>query len=63
MFDLKLIAAQIDGPVLAALDAVPNSEPIERVAEVAGVSMRQLRASMYRLGLRVPGKTWPKLEC
>jgi hypothetical protein len=44
----------IDVRVLLALHEVPDAEPIEKVAEYAGVSMRDLRNSMTRLGCREP---------
>ncbi len=42
-----------DAHVLAALNDVPDG-PIEEVAFVAGVTMEQLRDSMFRLALRQP---------
>lgn len=62
MLDPKLIAAQLDARVLVALDTVPDSEPIDAVAQAAGVDMMALRASMRRLALRAPGVNWPKME-
>jgi hypothetical protein len=62
MFDVKLVHAHLDARVLAALGTVPDSDPLERVAELAGVDMQTLRASMFRLALRQPGKTWPAAE-
>lgn len=62
MFDPKAIAATLDGKVLAALCSVPDTEPIEAVAQAAGVDMLTLRASMHRLALRVPGVNWPKMD-
>lgn len=54
--NLKILQASIDAKVLRALHEVPDSEPIERLAEHAGVSMETLRASMRRLGVRAtPG--------
>lgn len=62
MFDLRAIAATLDSKVLAALHGIPDSKPLENVAEAAGVDMATLRASMRRLALRVPGDNWPKLD-
>jgi hypothetical protein len=42
----------VDARVLLALHEVPDSEPIERIAEHAGVSFDDMRASMRRLALR-----------
>ena len=43
-----------DARVLAALHEVPDSDPIERVAFVANVTILELRDSMFRLALRQP---------
>lgn len=59
MFDPRLIAAQLDGRVLAASLTLPDSATMEAVAAAARTDMAGLRCSMRRLALRQPGKTWP----
>lgn len=44
--------ACVDARVLAALHDVPDSEPMEALAEAAGVTIGALRMSMRQLALR-----------
>lgn len=57
-FDPKLIAVQLDGRVLAALETA-KSESFERVVELSGAELSAVVATMHRLALRVPGVNWP----
>lgn len=59
MFDPRLIAAQLDGRVLAAVSGPASLASVEDLAAMAGTDVDGLRASMRRLALRVPGCTWP----
>lgn len=58
-FSLPAMCATLDAPVLAAPWCASDDAALDDVAQPAGVSMDDLRASMHRLALRQPGVNWP----